>query len=186
MPSKKTDERLVRDCLKGDENAWSELIDRYKNLIYSIPVKRGFSPQDANDIFQSVCVELLSELGRLRDPQALPKWLMQTTLHKCFHWLRKEQRYTSTDDEAGFDPASPAPIPEELLVELQQEQALRRAIADIPPRCSQLIQMLFFATPARSYQEIAAELGLAIGSIGFVRGRCLDQLKKRLMQQGFK
>src|SRR5262249_49093785 len=128
MPSKKTDERLVRDCLKGDETAWSDLIDRYKNLIYSIPVKRGFPPEDANDIFQSVCVQLLSELPNVRDPQALPKWLIQTTLHKCFHWMRKEQRY-SGDTDSLPEPVSPAPIAEELLAELQQEQALRRAIA---------------------------------------------------------
>jgi hypothetical protein len=63
---------LVRECLAGNEAAWAALIDKYKNLIYSIPIKRGFSPEDAADLFQSVCLDLLSELQRLRDPEALP------------------------------------------------------------------------------------------------------------------
>ena len=38
---------------------------------------------DAADIFQSVCVDLLSDLPQLREPKALPKWLMQVCYHKC-------------------------------------------------------------------------------------------------------
>jgi DNA-directed RNA polymerase specialized sigma24 family protein len=46
--------------------------------------------------------------------------------------------------------------------------------------------MLFFEEPARPYKEIAAKLGIATGSIGFIRQRCLDKLKKRLSETGFK
>jgi DNA-directed RNA polymerase specialized sigma24 family protein len=45
--------------------------------------------------------------------------------------------------------------------------------------------MLFFDEPARPYQEIAAELGIAVGSIGFIRQRCLERLRKRLLETGF-
>jgi DNA-directed RNA polymerase specialized sigma24 family protein len=55
----------------------------------------------------------------------------------------------------------------------------------MPERCERMIQMLFFETPSRPYEEVAQELGLAIGSIGFIRGRCLAQLKKRLEKRGF-
>src|SRR5262249_54512728 len=77
------DARLVGQCLEGDENAWAALLDRYKRLIYSIPIKYGLSVDDATDIFQDVCVELLAELPRLRESRALPKWLAQVTAHKC-------------------------------------------------------------------------------------------------------
>src|SRR5258708_28011236 len=86
-----SDEQLIGRCLKGDQEAWSALIDKYKNLIYSIPIKLGMH-QDAGDIFQSVCVDLLSELPRLREHRALPKWLMQTCYHKCLHYQRAAGR----------------------------------------------------------------------------------------------
>ena len=54
----RTDAQLVRDCLAGNEQAWCALIDKYKKLIYSIPVKWSLSRDDANDIFQAVCVDL--------------------------------------------------------------------------------------------------------------------------------
>ena len=53
------DARLVRECLGGGEEAWCALISKYKNLIFSIPVKYGFSADESTDIFQAVCLELI-------------------------------------------------------------------------------------------------------------------------------
>jgi hypothetical protein len=47
-----------------------------------------------------------------------------------------------------------------------------------------MIEMLFFETPPRPYVEVAAALGIAVGSIGFIRGRCLEQLRAVLQKSG--
>lgn len=180
-----TDEQLVKECLRRNEEAWSALIDKYKKLIFSIPVKYGFSTDDATEIFQAVCVELLSELSKLRQPKALPKWIMQVAAHKCFHHKRQMQRTEARDpDDESFDASIP-PHAEGILREAEKEQTLRNAISDLPPRCRQLIQMLFFEEPPRPYEQLAAELGLSTGSIGFIRQRCLERLRKRLTETEF-
>jgi RNA polymerase sigma factor (sigma-70 family) len=181
-----SDERLVKACIKGDEDAWSLLIDKYKNLIFSIPIKYEFSREDASDIFQSICVELVSELPRLREPRALPKWLIQATSHKCQHWKRREHRYVATEEIGDVRDQRQTARAEEIIGQVQEQQILRESLRALRPRCMQLIQMLFFRTPAPSYREIAQQLGLATGSIGFIRGRCLDQLRKQLLSRGWK
>jgi RNA polymerase sigma factor (sigma-70 family) len=179
------DPRLVRECLKGNEEAWSALVDKYKNLIFSIPIKYGFSADDATDIFQSVCLELLSQLPNLRNPQALPKWIMQVTTHKCFHGKRQQQRTEVVDpNDPKFEQSTPSRA-ESILREAEDEQSLRQAVTALPPRCQQLIHMLFFEEPARPYQEVAQTLGIAAGSIGFIRQRCLERLRKGLIEAGF-
>ena len=182
------DERIVRRCLEGDDEAWSALLDRYKRLIYSIPMKYGLTPQEANDVFQDVCVELLAELPKLREPRALPKWLAQITSHKCAHLKRLGGRQPMTAAHAGLleDVADPADVSETLLLEVEREQALRNAVSALPPRCRQLIKALFYETPARPYREIAAQLNLANGSIGFIRGRCLARLRTDLHKNGIR
>jgi len=70
--------------------------------------------------------------------------------------------------------------------EVQQEQMLRDAVAAVSGRCAELIRMLFFDSPALSYEQIARKLGLATGSIGFIRGRCLHRLRKELLARGWK
>jgi len=181
-----SDEKLIKACLKGDSEAWAALIDKYKNLIYSIPVKFGMY-QDAGDIFQAVCVDLMSELPRLREHRALPKWLIQTCYHRCLQHRRVAGRHVELEPEHAEKPAdnNDSPLPEQMLVQLEQEQMLRDVIAEMPERCERMIQMLFFETPARPYDEVAKELGLATGSIGFIRGRCLAQLRKQLEKKGF-
>ncbi|MFZ0214228.1 MAG: sigma-70 family RNA polymerase sigma factor [Candidatus Acidiferrales bacterium] len=180
-----TDTRLVRECLRGTQAAWSALIDKYKNLIFSIPIKYGFSPDDATDIFQSVCLEMLSELPKLRKPKALPKWIIQVTAHKCFHHKRQLLRMAPSDPDGTLPERSTPAIAEGILRQAEEEQSLRQAMSNLPPRCRQLVHMLFFEEPVRPYQAIASELGLSVGSIGFIRQRCLERLRKSLAEVGF-
>jgi RNA polymerase sigma factor (sigma-70 family) len=186
--SHSSDELLINRCLKGDQEAWSALIDKYKNLIYSIPIKFGMH-QDAGDIFQSVCVDLLSELPRLREHRALPKWLMQTCYHKCLRYQRAADKLVElapegTDSDAAL-PASDDELPEHMLVQLEQEQILRDAISELPEKCERMVRLLFFEFPPRPYEDIAEQLGMAPGSIGAIRGRCLAYLRKQLEKRGF-
>jgi hypothetical protein len=64
-----SDSRLIRACLTGNEHAWAALIDKYKNLMYSIPVKYGASPEDAADIFKR-CLELFSKTRVSPEPRS--------------------------------------------------------------------------------------------------------------------
>ena len=185
----RSDVCLVRGCLEGNDEAWAALLDKYKRLIYSIPIKYGFSSDEAADVFQEVCVELLSELPRLREPRALPKWLIQVTSHKCARHKQKEQRLNTRagvpESELSLV-ADGCELSDETLVEVQCEQALRDAVSALPRRCRQLVHMLFYETPRRPYREVADRLDLACGSIGFIRGRCLERLRAHLRKNGFR
>jgi RNA polymerase sigma factor (sigma-70 family) len=178
------DDRLVRACLNGDERAWAALIQKYKNLIFSIPVKYGAGPEDAADIFQSVCMELFTELPRLRDPGAFRSWLITVTAHQAFHWKRKTRRRGEEALSSEEETLASAPSPD-LIEKVEQEQVLREAITRLSARCQTLIRLLFYTQPQMSYKDVAKALGVATGSIGFIRGRCLTRLLKTLEQAGF-
>ena len=174
--------RLVAECLSGNENAWSALLDRYKNLIYAIPLRYGAPHQDAADIFQAVCLDLFNELPRLRDAEALQSWLIRVTTHKCYHWKRRQLQAGDLDSDG---PGAVQAISPDVLAEIEREQLVRQAIGQLPARCREMIELLFFEQPPVPYSEVARRLKLATGSIGFIRGRCLRRLKKILEEKGF-
>jgi len=178
------DVRLVRECLSGSEEAWSLLIEKYKALIYSIPVKCGLPAHEAADVFQITCMELLVRLPELREPRALPQWLIQVAYHQCYVWKRRSQRLVSSELADVPEPEVPA-IAETLVQQAHEEQILRDAIATLTPQCRRLIELLFFETPSRPYREVAGELGLAAGSIGFIRQKCIERLRRKLDELGF-
>jgi RNA polymerase sigma factor (sigma-70 family) len=182
-----TEERLVKECLDGNEAAWAALIDRYKNLIFSVPIKFRFTREEAADVFQMVCLELLSDLSKIREPKALPKWILMVAVHKCYHLKNQDKRHR--EKNAGFAETVETALPPEAEAIVQQgeaEQRIREAIHSLPPRCQELVRMLFFEEPSRPYDEVAQKLGLARGSIGFIRQRCLDRLKRNLEETGWK
>ena len=184
-PKAAADARLVKECLAGSEESWALLIDKYKALIYSVPVKYDLPPQEAADIFQTTCLELLARLGELREVRALPKWLIQVAHHQCWQWKNRAARVVSRDSEENLVEPEVPPVAERLLQQTEEEQMLRNALASLAPRCRQLVEMLFFEEVTRPYAEIAAELGVAVGSIGFIRLKCIERLRRRLEEMGF-
>ncbi len=178
--------RLVEECLRGNDQAWRALLDRHKNLIYSIPIRYGAPPQDAADIFQAVCLDLFNELPRLRDGNALQGWLIRVATHKCYHWKKQQAAPDGEWSESDVeDQASQQPMPAEMIASVEREHLVRESIGQLPPRCREMIELLFFEQPPLPYSEVAGRLGLARGSIGFIRGRCLKRLRKILTGKGF-
>jgi RNA polymerase sigma factor (sigma-70 family) len=179
-----TDERLVRACLDGNDEAWSALIDKYKRLIYSIPIRHGLPADEASEIFQQVCVDLLAELHCLKDPKSLGGWLITVTSHKCYRHTRREGRITPLSEAAEATLAA-SERADTLVFELEREKILHSAVAELSSRCRELVHMLFFETPAIPYEQVAKNLRLARGSIGFIRMRCLKKLRGLLLEKGF-
>jgi RNA polymerase sigma factor (sigma-70 family) len=179
------DALIVDACLAGDEKAWQVLVNRYKRLVYSIPIKWGLSPDDSTDIFQSVWMDCFRQLSSLRNMEGLQPWLTRLAIRKC-------HRFTVRTRARGETPVADDDM-EELLIfdnvvsvfELEREQVIRSAIQKLSPRCREIIQLLFFEEPRPSYQAIAARLGLSANSIGFTRERCLAQLKKVIAELGY-
>lgn len=180
------DERLVQGCLQGDQQAWVKLIDKYKRLIYSIPIKYGASPEDASDVFQAVCIEVLHSLPQLKNSQSLRSWLITVTIRQSYRWKKKQANHIELDAMEPEIAESIASIAHsDTVAQLEQEQIVREVVSQLPPRHRELVRLLFFEQPALPYAEVAQRLGLATGSIGFIRGRCLEKLRKALLEYGF-
>jgi RNA polymerase sigma factor (sigma-70 family) len=169
---------LVTRASGGDSDAWHELVDRYAPLVYTICTRYRLSNHDIEDVGQNVWLLLVEQLGKLREPAALPGWLATTTARECLRVVtaasKTDRLSMGLDDSVLF--VDDAVIDEELLL-AERNAALRAAFAELPSRCQQLLSMLI-SDPPHSYTEINAKLGIPVGSIGPQRARCLDRLRR--------
>jgi RNA polymerase sigma factor (sigma-70 family) len=179
------DRDLVKECLSGSQQAWAAIVEKYKGLVYSVPVRYRMAPQDAADVFQDVWLDLYSELPNLREPGALRGWLITVAWHKCYQWKLRSRRLEKSTGEFDGEPAAESATFLDWKERLEQEQMLREAVKTLPERCRVMVEMLFFQDPPVAYADVARQLGLAEGSIGFIRGRCLKKLRVALEQMGF-
>jgi RNA polymerase sigma factor (sigma-70 family) len=180
------DERLVQQCLEGNQQAWAELVRNYRGLVYAIAARFGGTRDDAADILQAVCIEVLNSLSQLKNPRALRSWLITLTVRQSILWKRRRFNHVDLDDmevekaeEIAFNPDLPSAV-----YKSQQEQIVRDGVAQLPARSAELLRLLFFEQPPLPYEEVARRLGLATGSIGFIRGRALIRLRKILAEAG--
>ncbi|MEM8997362.1 MAG: sigma-70 family RNA polymerase sigma factor [Acidobacteriota bacterium] len=177
-----SDRRLVEGCLNGSEEAWRSLVDRYQKLVYAVIMKYRPGSEAAADLFQAIWLDVYNDLPTLRDRDAVKPWLMAIVRNKCFHWKKKQSRvhdHEVTGDETD-DIEARAVTEADFADDLLRDQLVREAVSRLGDRCQELIHLLFFAKPPLPYKEAAERLGLATGSIGFIRGRCLRKLQKRL------
>lgn len=166
------DRELIECCLKGDQTAWDELIDRYQRLIYSIARTLSRSREDAADVFQQVCLELYQRLPELRDAETLPAWLMTVTRRQATaEWKSRKDAVPLSDNQPGV---------EEHITWIENEHIVERAMLDLPERCRMLIDLLYLHPSQLSYSAVAERLGMPVSSIGPTRARCLAKLRKLL------
>ena len=121
---------LVIRASGGDHDAWNELVDRYAPLVYTICTRYRLSNHDIEDVGQNVWLLLVEQLGKLREPAALPGWLATTTARECLRVVtaasKTERLGTRLDDSVLF--VDDAVIEEEILV-AERNAALRVAFA---------------------------------------------------------
>lgn len=174
-----SDGQLVQACLDANQRAWECLIARYKALIYSFPRKYGARAEDAADVFQLVCADLFLELPRLRNHDSVRAWICAVAGHRAYHWKRRfvihAQRQSALDAETIV--VTP---PSRQLLQDERERLVRTAVAQLPIRHRAVIEFLFFEEPPLPYQAVAQRLGIAPGSVPFLRARSLKKLERLL------
>jgi len=164
---------------KGEQQAWDALVARYAPLIWSICRKYRLHDSDAEDASQGVWLHLVDHLDSVRDPAALPGWLTTTTQRECSRVLRVAQRSQAVEDVPDIEN-----IPGEQVRTVEQELLVLSAMRHFArrswtcPQPHQRLIALLAVDPPLSYAEIAARLGIPIGSVGPTRARCLDRLRR--------
>ena len=172
---------LVAAAAEGDEDAWSELVDHFAGLVWSVIRGYRMNAADAADVSQTTWLRLAEHIHKVREPERIGAWLATTAGRECLRLIRHNQRALPSDDAflAEVPDADPAVAPETRVLTLERDGELWGAFSELPEKAQMLLRLLF-ADPPPSYEEISAATGMPIGSIGPTRGRYLAQLKGRI------
>ena len=170
---------LVTRARNGDEQAWDALVERYSPLIWLICRRHRLVDADAEDAGQSAWLHLVDQLGKVRDPAALPGWLATTTRRECLRVLHAARRPLTAGSvlDADLIPDEQTGTADQEVLVAERHAVLREALTHMPPDCQQLIALLIQDPPV-PYAEISARLDIPVGSIGPSRHRCLDKLRR--------
>jgi RNA polymerase sigma factor (sigma-70 family) len=179
VPKPAEEEALVAACLAGDARAWKKLVQRYEGVMYAIPRRYGLGEEDAAEVFQNVCRALYRGLPRLKVAAGLTRWVVVTTQRQTRDVaVRRRREVPDVDEALGKARLDPAPLPDEVLEEMQSRVEIRAALECLNDRCAEILKCLYLEKEPLSYKEVALRLGIPEGTVGPTRARCLARLRQ--------
>ena len=169
---------LVDAAASGDEPAWRELVDRHTPLLASVLRRFGLGGVETQGVAQAVWLRVVEHLGSLREPQALPSWLISIARREALRCVSDRQRSVPYDplDPSWLPSAAEGAEPDAELLRAERHEALLAGLAELPTRQRELL-ILLAADPPLSHAQISERAGIPPGSIGPTRARALDRLR---------
>jgi len=169
----KHDYILVLRAIDGDQKAYAELLGRYRDAIYFMLLKMVSNKTDAEDLTIEAFGKAFKNIHQYSPNYAFSTWLFKIATNNCIDSLRKVKAniisLDKTDSDKDYDIDMTIPIksdtldPEEIMVKQQKELLMQTIVKKLKPRYRTLIELRYFSE--YSYEEIASELDLPIGTV---------------------
>lgn len=165
---------LVDKAIKGDQKAYAELMDRYRDAIYYMLLKMVNNKSDAEDLTLEAFGKAFKNIHQYTPNFAFSTWLFKIASNNCIDFIRKRKANLISIDQGTEDaegnsmlpssviPAS-TPDPEENLIKKQNIRLIQEVVSKLKPRYRRLIELRYFKE--YSYEEIAEELDLPLGTV---------------------
>jgi len=164
--------------------AWECLVMRYKRLVYHFPNQAGLAPEDCDEVFQDTFLALYNQLDRIQRTDDLSGWISRVAARRTWRAVHMRRKSESERLPEGYEVDDPNLIADEVMQLKLQQYRVRLALTKLDQKCAKLLHRLFYEVDDEGYKAIAKDLGIAVGSIGPTRNRCLTKFKRILAQFG--
>ena len=178
-----SDEELLQQILADDQNAFREIVDRYKAYVFAIILNLLPASSDPEDIAQEVFIQVYRSLPEYR-PHNFKAWLGKITLNKTLDWKRSQSKY-SQQENLDFDylaDENESRAPDLVLMKNENKTRLQDICRQLSPVYGKVIQDYYFES--KSYAEIAQNDGISIRTVESRLYRARAMIKKQWKEEG--
>jgi RNA polymerase sigma-70 factor (ECF subfamily) len=183
---RKEDKNLIEKALSGDEKAYESLLNKYRNLVFSIMYKMVRNPQEAEDLTQEAFMKAFNSLESFNEEYAFSTWLMKIASNNCIDYLRKRKLKTYSihdqiqykDEKIEIELPDQEPTPEKFILQTERKNMIEDAINELPERYRYVI--ILRHKEEKSYEEISEILNLPLGTVKAQIFRAREILNKKL------
>jgi len=166
------DYKLVQSAIKGDQKAYADLMERYRDSIYFLLLKMVNNRDDADDLTIEAFGKAFKNLHQYTPNFAFSTWLFKIASNNCIDFIRrKKKKMLSIDRKQVTDEGNETSIhlksdmldPEEMFVKNQKVKLLHELVKKLKPRYRTLVELRYFKE--LSYEEIAQQLEIPLGTV---------------------
>ena len=167
---------------RGDAAQFEQLVRLLTPVLWQVVRAAGTDEEQARDVLQTVWLTLVRCPDSVRDNRAVGHYLVVSARRESWRVVGRDRRSVALDPARVPEP-EPGDSAEIEALQVSDTQVLWRAVSRLSARCQRLARVAA-SLELTDYKSLAADLGLAVGSVGVIRRRCLDALRADLEQQG--
>jgi RNA polymerase sigma factor (sigma-70 family) len=167
----------------GSEDALGQITAELSPMLWQVARAAGLSGSDSEDVVQTVWESLLTHLDTIHTPVALTGWLVTTARRESWRVRKADRRQSPADPETLISIPEHGGGSEDHVIMADELRQLRTAFLTLDPRCQELLRIVA-SVHRPDYSQVAGRMGMARGSVGPTRSRCLDKLRTALSQDG--
>ena len=184
--SQKPDEYLIKKVVRGESNAYAELVDRYKHMVYTLAIKIVKNPEDAEEVAQDTFIKVYSSLKYFKGDSKFSTWLYKIAYYGSLDYLKKNKRRVETTRLDISEEYNIASMDDALagMEAKERTEIIKHAIQELPGEDAVLITLYYFEM--QSMKEISKVMGLAPNTVKvrLFRGRKrLAKILENTMEQ---
>lgn len=164
------DLKIIERALRGEEKAFADLLNRYRDSVYYVLLKMVNNPSDAEDLTIEAFGKAFLRLSQYTPTHAFSTWLFRIATNNCIDFMRKKSQSPLALDQCDDEDNSYArniisetPDPEKTLIDQETTLQINDIMKYLKPRYRRIIELRYFSD--KSYEEISDELGLPIGTV---------------------
>lgn len=159
------DEKIINQIIAGDSNAFSVLVDRYKDLVFTLSLKMLKNREEAEEVAQDTFIKVLKSLSKFKGDSKFSTWIYKVTYNSCLDRLKKnkKEQLKVAIDEYTEHQVKTIDNALENMVEEERQQAIKACLELLPPDDSFLLTLYYFEE--QSLDEIAKVVGLTANNV---------------------
>jgi len=163
--SQKPDDYLIDKVIKGENNAYAELVDRYKQMVYTLAYKIVKNREDAEEVAQDTFVKAYNALNDFKGDSKFSTWLYKIAYYRSLDYLKKNKRRVETTKIDISEEYNIASLDDALdaLEAKDRTEIIKHAIQKLPGEDSVLITLYYFET--LSMNEISKVMGISPNTV---------------------
>lgn len=175
-----TDEAAIELVLNGNAQAFSEIVDRYRDFVFGMALRFTGDRSDAQDVSQEIFLRIYGNLHRFNGKSKFSTWLYRISYNLCIDWTRKHRRdrHTAGFEDIGQEIADSRAGPEDAYLEAQRRRELQNAINGLKEKYRNILILFYFQGLA--YETIGEILKIPVKTVETRLYRARKQLRSEL------
>lgn len=183
MSTERADSEIIEQVLRGDQHAYSELVEKYKNFVFTIALRYVKGREDAEELSQDIFIKAYRSLADFKGASKFSTWLYTITTTTCISFLRKNKlEVHSLDNEKVFARADNVDggMNANQVEQKSRVNMVNEAIKLLSPDDAQVITL--FYKGEQSLEEIAEILGKEPNAVKVQLHRARGRLKEKMVK----